>query len=504
MIRTGMEPWDRRQQGLPRGRYYLLTGAPGAGKSTAALHFLGAGLEAGEVCALLMQDDPADVVAHAGFLGYDFAPAAADETLQMLRFRLDFQRSYSRVAHPEVVFSELKALLAERMPERLVIDSMLPFLEGGLAAEERVDAFAQFLESLPCTTYVTLPGDLSESYYRRIHDRLTANAGGILHFELGQGGGRRLTPRKLRQQGAPVEPLDFVIRPGAGVVQDLAMAPVADLPDALRRRLVVLGAGADVPEHTLAALHGVFEVVRYDSVTRAFAELATARYGALLVGLDPLHPDPAIGLARELRAAGNGAPLLFVASAKGLRGSTRAQGLRAGGDDFLTHTLSPAEFIARIDAVRGRGHRRSSPGVSAAAPPFEQPADAGGTSLPLPPAQFRAVLAAHIADAQHAFFAVAVLGRGTMPPAPAWRKLRQRVRVADGDVVSFMEDGRFAVYLHDVHRPQVRELLRRLLDTEPGLADAESTELFCYPSDRELLSRWLSDVPQTALQRTTA
>lgn len=504
MIRSGIEPWDRRQQGLLPGRYYLLSGTPGAGKSTAALHFLGAGLEAGETCALLTQDDPADVLAHASFLGYDFQPAADDESLLMVRFRLDFQRSYTRVAHPDVVFDELRALLSERMPTRLVIDSMLPFLEGGFAAEERVDAFARFLESQSCTTYVTVPGDLSESYYRRIHDRITANAGGILHFEAVPGGARRLTPRKLRQQGSSAEPLDFVIRPGAGIVQELALQSTVDLPDDVRRRVVVLGAGAPLPAEWVAALTEVYDVSCYDSLTNAFGELTAARYGALLVGLDPLNADPAISLARELRAAGNGAPILFVSTARGLRGSTRAQGLRAGGDDFLTDTLSPAECIARIDAVRVRGHRRITSGVVAAPPPIMQPSDARGTALPLSAEQFRFMLSDHITHAHHAFFAIVALGLGDMPAATAWSKLRQRLRIDDGDLIGFLEDGRFVLYLHDVHRAQVKELLSRLLSAQPGLADADSTEIYCYPADREQVGAWLEGPPAPVRERMRA
>jgi KaiC/GvpD/RAD55 family RecA-like ATPase len=504
MIRTGMEPWDRRQQGLPGGRYYLVSGAPGAGKSTAALHFLGAGLEAGETCALLTQDDPADVLSHASFIGYDFQPAADDETLVMLRFRLDFQRSYSRAAHPDVVSDELRGLLEERMPARLVIDSMLPFLEGGVATEERVDSFARFLESLPCTTYVTVPGDLSESYYRRIYDRITANAGGILHFEALPGGTRRLVPRKLRQQGSGSEPLEFVIRPGAGIVQDVAMQVAAHMPEEARRRLIVLNIGTALPSDWVAALSEMYDIASYDSLISAFGELTGGRYGALLVGLDPMSPDPAIRLARELRNAGNGAPLLFVSPARGLRGSTRAQGLRAGGDDFLTDALSPAECVARIDAVRERGHRRVATGSVAAAPPMMQPADSSGAMRPLDWERFRTVLADHVTHAKHAFFAIVTLGRGALPPAAVWLKLRQRLRVDDGDLVAFMEDGRFAVYLHDVHRAQVRELLGRLLDAEPGLADADTTEVLCFPADREQVVAWLSTQPEPVLLRARA
>jgi KaiC/GvpD/RAD55 family RecA-like ATPase len=489
MMRTGIEAWDRRHGGLLPGRHYLISGESGTGKTSMALHFIGAGLEAGETCAVLTQDDPADLVAHASYLGYDFrsAPAGA---LQLFRYRLDFQRSYARAAHPDEVFDELRALLAERMPDRLVIDTMLPFLQGGLAPEERVESLGRFLESLTCTTYVTVPGDLGESYYRRMYDRIVSQAAGLLHLEL-DAGVRRLGVRKLRQGSGGEESLAFTIRPGAGMVEELAHRPAEELPDSVRRRVVVLDAGAGVPSDWMDALENVFDVVVYDSVTRAFGELAAARYGALLVGTDPLNPDAAFSLTRELRAAGNGAPLLYVSTARGLRGSTRAQGLRAGGDDFLTDALPPEEWIARLESVRLRGHRRPSAGTLPAAPPLVHAPGPSGALLPLDPARFRAVLRDHVESSRYAFFGLVLLGGGALPPDAVWATLQRRLRLEDGDLVARLEGGRHVLYLHDIHRGQVRELLARLLESDPGLADADSTAVLCWPADRNAVSTWL-------------
>ncbi len=490
-VSTGVEAFDARIGGLSGGRYYVLSGPPGSGKTSAALHMLGAGIENGDTVAVLTQDDPADLIAQAEYLGYDFAAAAEADDLLLFRYRLDFQRHYSRVADPSQVFEELKALLWERIPQRLVIDSVLPLLEGGLAAEEAVDAFAQFLEEIPCTTYLTVPGDLSESYYRRMYTRITAGAAGIFHFENLSGGVRQMTIRKLRQSITSVEPVSFTIRPGAGIVEDLALRSHDDVSEEHRRRVVLLTMGGKFPAEWVDALRN-YKLVLYDSTEKAFGDLASAQYGALLIAVDPRAPESAMELTKELRRAGNGAPILFVSPVRGLRGQTRAQGLRAGGDDFLTDELTPGELIARIDNARVRGHRRLVPGTVAAPPPHTQPVDDDGDWLLLPADLFREVLQRHVAEVTQAFFALVLLEAGAGDVDSAWEVLRQRLRIKDGDLVAQMEDGQLAIYLHDIHRKHVRDLLERLASRHPGVADLDNTVVLSFPADRDAIAGWLS------------
>ena len=61
LVSTGISELDQRIGGVSPGRYYLLTGTPGAGKTSACMHFLAEGLRAGEVCAILTQENPDDL-----------------------------------------------------------------------------------------------------------------------------------------------------------------------------------------------------------------------------------------------------------------------------------------------------------------------------------------------------------------------------------------------------------------------------------------------------------
>ncbi len=56
-IKTGIAGLDEiLRGGLPPSNLYMLQGAPGAGKTTAALQFLRVGVEAGESCICASSD----------------------------------------------------------------------------------------------------------------------------------------------------------------------------------------------------------------------------------------------------------------------------------------------------------------------------------------------------------------------------------------------------------------------------------------------------------------
>ena len=215
MLSTGIDALDHRLGGLVAGRYYLVTGVPGAGKTSVALHFLGAGLEAGDRCAILTQDDPEDLIAQADFLGYDFRTAAEEERLIVLQYRLDFAHNFTRSIDPDDVARELLALLGEPLPTRLVIDSILPFVDGGNVMHGPAHALARVLDRVPGTLYLTLPGDISENYYLPIYNRVTAGAAGILHLQVSDGfvcgGPSGNPPGRLHAGGA----INFPIPPFA-------------------------------------------------------------------------------------------------------------------------------------------------------------------------------------------------------------------------------------------------------------------------------------------------
>src|SRR5687768_7140935 len=358
MVSTGIPELDQRLGGLVEGRYYLLTGTPGAGKTSAALHFVGEGLKSGDTCAILTQENPDDLFAQAEFIGHDFKEAVAADTLILMQYRLDFSNNYSRVADPRAVAREFITLLDSARPKRLVVDSILPFVQAGGLAHGAVSALLHLLADLEPTAYFTVPGDLGDSFYARLYDPLVSNAAGVLHFDTHDNDIRQLSVRKIRQSPNSTEPLRFVLRAGLGIVE-YEDAPVAEIPDEARSRIALVNTGGRVGGELFASLKMAYDVETYDSLASA-AALAHRPVGAVLIALDPMEPDATFTFVNNLRRSGNGVPVIMIAKADGLRATDRARGLRAGADEFVTSDASPQEFLSKIEAARMRGPRSTA------------------------------------------------------------------------------------------------------------------------------------------------
>jgi DNA-binding response OmpR family regulator len=84
-----------------------------------------------------------------------------------------------------------------------------------------------------------------------------------------------------------------------------------------------------------------------------------------LVVLDLGLPDiPGETVARELRSAGSGIPVLMLTAKSGEE--DRIRGLELGADDYVTKPFSPRELVLRVQAIlrRGRGGPVAEQGVT--------------------------------------------------------------------------------------------------------------------------------------------
>ncbi len=223
------------------GRTYVLSGAPGTGKSVACMQFLIASLKAGERAAILTQDDPEDLVSQSEYLGFDIAEAIASEQLVFLRFQLDFSRRFGRAPSPEPAFSELKKLLGRDAPSRIVIDSVVPFIDGGTSSAASTVALLQLLDELETTSFITYPGDLAGAYDRRL-DPLVQRAAAILHLTADRLRHRQIEIRKVRYRVPSTSPIPYRIESGAGIVmatEELKWQQQEENPASDRQRFVI-------------------------------------------------------------------------------------------------------------------------------------------------------------------------------------------------------------------------------------------------------------------------
>ncbi|MFF3500268.1 response regulator transcription factor [Streptomyces sp. NPDC003247] len=128
----------------------------------------------------------------------------------------------------------------------------------------------------------------------------------------------------------------------------------ADRP---RPRLLVV---EDEPS-ICALLESTLRLTGYEvssAETGQAALLEIERTAPHLVLLDVMLPDlDGFEVTRQLRAAGNDVPVLFLTARTGL--DDRLRGLGAGGDDYVSKPFSLEEVLLRIEAILRRTGART-------------------------------------------------------------------------------------------------------------------------------------------------
>ena len=483
-ISSGIGLLDERLGGLQPRRTYVLTGAPGTGKTVACLEFLFAGISAGEKVAMLTVDDPGDLLAQGDFLGIDLDDALRREQLVLLRYQLDFARRFSRAISPELAFEELRRLLGSDAPKRLVIDSIAPFLEAGHASGAGITAALSFVDSIGATSMVTFPGDLAGLYDRRL-EPMMQRAGAILHFSAQPDRTGQIEIRKVRFQVPSTAPIRFQISPGAGITS-LANSRARrqeDVPDETRRKLLLLDlAGGFPPEH-LSALRSAFDVSVRGGVVSALSNLVQAALGVIVIDVKRDLVNDAVALVRELRRSGNRAPIVLVTAYR-LRSTDRARALRAGADDFIPADVDPDELLMRIEGVARRGRSTAETSADADVPLAVQPqADTGFT--PLDGHAFRDAVKAHVTGDRVPFFTI-VRARVSGQDARALSEVAIRTMRVDGGDLAGVEGPELSIYLHSARRKDVSPFVERLRDEWRRIGKGEiEVDTLSYPADEQ-------------------
>jgi KaiC/GvpD/RAD55 family RecA-like ATPase len=350
-IPSGIGPIDEHLGGLMPGRTYVLSGAPGTGKSVACLQFLAAALKAGERAAILTQDDPEDLLSQSDFLELDLASAITSERLYLLRFQLDFARRFSRAHSPDEAFAELRTLLGKDAPTRLVIDSVVPFIDGGGSSASSAIAMLQLLDELGSTSLVTYPGDLAAVYDRRL-DPLTQRAAAIFHLSADRQRHRQIEIRKVRYRVASASPIPYRIEGAAGfisIAEELRWQNDSRQPASERQRVVI-----DLPTGNAG------EALR----------LLQSQYDVTVMGGTPRDetPDftmPAVPARRTTDFSGNEklpAPAVVQPTRNGVRVPFEAASFRAALLDI--EAKDPRVFFAVIAVTAPPGQLEAFAGVA--------------------------------------------------------------------------------------------------------------------------------------------
>lgn len=236
--------------GLPASNLYMLQGAPGSGKTTAALQFLRAGVEAGESCIYVtLSQTKAELEAIAVSHGWTLDGIRVEELAtsgtvneaddQSIFLTADLRLDETRKA--------IEAAIEEHKPRRLVYDSLLEIrLITGDSPRFRRELIG-FKSFLAKRNVVALLLDTQTPGQDRSGEEVEGLAHGVIRLDkaLEEYGGVRRRIEISKMRGVPVADgyHDMAIREGEGVVVFPRIMP-STAPETTKPELIKSGVAA--------------------------------------------------------------------------------------------------------------------------------------------------------------------------------------------------------------------------------------------------------------------
>jgi len=134
---------------------------------------------------------------HARQCGIDLGPALREERAVILRYRPDFARRLLRAGSADRAVGDIRRVIAEHRPRRVIIDTFAPLLEDGTSSPIPAAALVEALEGSDATSLLTYGQDVSDGYDRRLEPLIQA-AAGIFRVVRDEQGARHLEIVTLR------------------------------------------------------------------------------------------------------------------------------------------------------------------------------------------------------------------------------------------------------------------------------------------------------------------
>src|SRR5688572_12417331 len=307
---------DILRGGFPRDRLFLIAGTPGTGKTTLAMQFLLAGIEAGETCLYMTLSETKDEIDNvARSHGWDLSKLHIAELVPSEK-NLSADSQITVFNPSELELGETtEALIAAantHRPQRLVIDSLSELrliAQNALRYRRQILALKQYFADRDCTVLM-----LDDRTGGPEDDHLQSIAHGVVTLDqlVNQFGAERRRLRVSKLRGVPFRGgyHDFAIRRGGLDVFPRLVAAEhraefveRDLPSGNARLDGLLGGGlpagtstlllgpAGTGKSTIASLFAVATAARGERTAFfAFDEnLGTLRSRSRKIGM-PLDP----------------------------------------------------------------------------------------------------------------------------------------------------------------------------------------------------------------------
>lgn len=480
LLRTGVDALDERVGGLEAAGSYLITGVPGPVKLVTALHFLAAGLEAGERVALVTAAAPDELLAASRSWGVELHDAYRDRRLTILGFREDFELRAARSVVPHEVLDELDLALGKNL-ERLVVDPGTLFLSGG-ARTLLSGSFLRWARRHPATVLTTFSVDGADGALPATAEWMVNATSGRLVVERRSGELYQITLVPAVPTGEEkVEPVSLQLAPGEGLRRPSHFPSRrgddrgAVDPD----RLLLVPLGEESSQDLAAWAQSAFRTRIAGNTMEAVEELQRdSGYGCVLVHGPRAQVRDAIQLCRALRPLTRSA--ILYASDDDLRSTDRLQLLEAGADDCLTGGLDFRELAvlirsAALSDARDLTMLRGEAGLGSDwIPEVRGSADAEA---------FRDEVHRRAGDPMQNVFCVVQVPNGTDDPEDLGAAILGEIRDEDGDLM-LADDSRHLVLLQGARVQQARPFVRRL---EGRIGRALETDVLSHPAQADAI-----------------
>ncbi len=227
-IPTGINFFDEDYGGTYAGRSMLVTARHGGGKTVMGIQFLGQGLQQKERCLLLSARPAEDVALTAGAFGVPVSEAIEAGELIILEYKeyVPGRDREDELKLPKDSFLQLKHIIEDQQVQRLVLDTVLPWvaLDDEAHLAEHIFSFIRVFQRIGVTTMLTMPKPASppaQKLRRLIQDVVPVSVALEHNPDRNE---RTLNVDKYLGATRRSEPMPFVIEPEIGLVDPATAA----------------------------------------------------------------------------------------------------------------------------------------------------------------------------------------------------------------------------------------------------------------------------------------